>query len=286
MTAPASPAGGWFQAATCRSLGLSLQIRLRNTPRVLGSGARQIAAPRLLVGLRAYLRGELVYEQPEFGQIPATGTLIADQGQLALPADLEPDDELLLVADVRDENGESFASQEHQLLYTHGASGGQAYLLYDQQPARPSGAKPAPIVVLMPKIWLSDEIGTYVVVCNTWEVAAPTRQPEPVRFSLLDEHGEEACSWEYTFFYNEAKIFDLRQYAERVVTWTSRPRFFNLVGRGGASSFVLFAMMRNLRSNHFAIEHSLPPIYYMDGAIGPVRAQGCDVRLFERNRAR
>jgi hypothetical protein len=116
-------------------------------------------------------------------------------------------------------------------------------------------------------------------VCNTWDVAVPRRQSQPVRFSLLDQDGDEVSSWEYTFFYNEVKAFDLRTRIDGRESGKTGPRFFNLVGRGGASSFVLFAVVRNLKSNHFAIEHSLPPLYYMDGAMAPVRAQGCDLKL-------
>jgi hypothetical protein len=256
-------------------------MRLRNTARVHGSGEKQKAAERLLVDLRAYRRGELVYASANFGAIPPGGTLVVREQDLALPAagDVKAEDEFLVVARVRAEGSESFASQEHHLVYTHAASKTQAHLLYDQQPARAPDAARAPVVFLMPKIWIGDDISTYVLVCNTWDVAEAQPQAQPVRFSLLDERGLEVSSWEHTFFYNEAKAFDLRARVGRRAG--AKPRFFNLVGRGGASSFVLFAVVRNLKSNHFAVEHSLPPLYYMDGPMAAVRSQGCDVRLFE-----
>lgn len=280
-----SSISAWFQAPTCASLGLTLEMRLRNTARVHGSGARQGAAVRLLVDLRAYRRGELVYSNEAFGEVAPDGALVVREADLGLPpaASGSTEDEVLLLARVRREGGEGFASQEHHLVYTHLTSRTQAHLLYDQQPVRPPGAAPAPIVFLMPKIWIGADIATYVVVCNTWEVPQPRRQPEPVRFALLDERGAEVCSWDYTFFYNQARAFDLRARIGGAVG--ARPRFFNLVGRGGASAFVLFAIVRNLRSNHFAVEHSLPPIYYMDGPMAAVRSQGCDPALIGRRPA-
>ena len=262
-------------------------MRLRNTVRVHGSGATQNAAQRLLVDLRAYQRGELVYAKDNFGEIAPAGTLVVREAELALPVAVpaQPEDEVLLVARVRRDGSESFASQEHHLVYTHRISRTQAHLLYDQQPARAPNAVTAPIVFLMPKIWIGGDISTYLVVCNAWDVVGPRQQPQPVRFSLLDEHGDEVSSWEYTFFYNEAKVFDLRARLGARAGGTPGPKFFNLVGRGGASSFVLFAMVRNLKSNHFAVEHSLPPIYYMDGPMASVRTQGCDLTLMERRPA-
>ncbi len=289
MTAPSTPPGGWFQAPTCGSLGLSLEMRMRNTARQLGSGESKEARAWLRIDLRAYRRGELVYSNADFGRVPAGGTLAVREADFPISrgSEADPEDELLLVARTHAEGAkETFFSQEHQLVYLHWPSGAQAHLLYDQQPARPRSAPAAPIVFMMPKIWLGPQLNTYVIVCNAWDAEAPQRQTEPVKFSLLDERGGEVCAWEHRFFYNEAKAFDLGRRSAGIAAALTEPRFFNLVGRGGAGSFVLFAVIRNTKSNHFAIEHSLPPLYYMDGAIGPVRAQGCDVSLFERGESR
>ena len=273
------PQGAWFQAPTCRALGLSLELRMRNTARMLASGERQ-ASERVLVELRAYLRGELVYSAPRFGEIAPGGSLLIRQADLPAPAQDATDEELLLVARVQREGSRgAFFSQEHQLVYTHAQSRAQAHILYDQQPARPSAARAAPIVFLMPKVWLGGGIATHVVVCNTWDVDVPTRQREPVRFSLLDQRGAEVAAWDHVFFYNEARTFDLGEKAG-AAGGEGQARFFNLVGRGGSGMFVLFALVHNTRSNHFAIEHSLPPLYYMDGAMDAVREQGCDAALF------
>ena len=279
MAAPSTTAGAWFQAPTCGSLGLDLEIRLRNTARVHGSGERQKAADRVPVELRAYRRGELAYANTSFGEIPPSGTLVVREADLPLSprGPLADGDEFLLLARLH-----TSGSQEHHLVYTHPRSRAQAHILYDQQPVRPRDAAAAPIVFLMPKVWIGDEVTTHVVVANSWDVPVPTLQPRPVRFSLLDQQGQEVAAWEHTFFYNEARAFDLGERVPSSLKDKSGTRFFNLIGRGGASSFVLFAIVRNLTSNHFAVEHSLPPIYYMDGAMAPVRAQGCDARLFER----
>ena len=278
MAALSTTAGAWFQAPTCASLGLNLEIRLRNTARVSAS-AQQKAADRVPVELRAYRRGEVAYANTSFGEILPSGTLVVREADLPLAqrGQLEDGDEFLLLARLH-----TSGSQEHHLVYTHPRSRAQAHILYDQQPVRPRDAAPAPIVFLMPKVWIGDGITTHVVVANSWDVPVATPQPKPVRFSLLDQQGQEVAVWEHTFFYNEAKTFNLAERLPPSSKGESGARFFNLIGRGGASSFVLFAVVHNLRSNHFAVEHSLPPIYYMDGALAPVRAQGCDARLFER----
>lgn len=277
--------GGIFQAPTCRSLGLRLQMRLRNTTRRLGSGSTQQAAEPLRVDLRVFRRGELVYCRPAFGDIPPGGTLVVRETDVDLTPGSQgehgEDEDLFVAKMYKPSAAETFLSQEHQIVYTHPASGGQAHLLYDQQPLRSPSSRATPIVLLMPKIWIGDDINTHVLVCNTWAVDAVARQPEPFQFSLLEEGGEVVCSWEERFFYNQASALDMR--ARLLASGAGKhsvARFLNLVGRGGASSFVLFAVVANSKLGHFAVEHSLPPVYYMDGPMARVRAEGCDVRLF------
>lgn len=281
-----APAGAGFQAPTCRSLGLRLEMRLRNTSRRLGSGATQEAAEPVNVDLRVFRSGELIFSRPELGCIEPGGTLVIREDDLGLQSAVRDEQELLFVARLSKRSApNAFFTQEHQIVYTHPETGTQAHLLYDQQPLRPRSAHAAPIVLLMPKVWLGGDINTYLLVSNTWDADGVIRQPEPVQLSLLTQEGATVCTWEEQFVFNEARAFDLaRRAASRSHTTGLRPQFFNLVGRGGASSFVLFAIVANVRSKHFAVEHSLPPVYYMDGAIAPVREHGCDVRRF-RGRA-
>ena len=260
-----------------------MELALRNTARQLGSGEHVEADPSVRVELRAYRRGELLYSNPEFGFVPPSGSLIVRGSDLLndFPSDPDGEQELVLLAGLHRQH-HGFFSQEHHLIYRHRDTGVQAHLLYDQQPLKAASAPAAPIVLMMPKIWVGMHVNTYLLACNAAIAQSPELQRAPVRFTVLDEHGREVCEWEQCFFYNEAMAFDLRHRISQHHPLTQRPQFFNLVGRGGCSTFVFFAVIRNMKTNHFAIEHSLPPIYYMDGAIGPVRAQGCDVSLFTR----
>src|SRR5438105_964863 len=143
--APSAPPGAVFQAPTCRSLGLKLEVRLRNTTRRLGSGSRQEATEPIHVELRVYRAGELVFSRQDFGCIVPGGTLIVREADLSLPGQARPEEELLFVARLHKPSAsEGFFSQEHQIVYTHPGSGGQAHLLYDQQPLRAAGTRPAP----------------------------------------------------------------------------------------------------------------------------------------------
>ena len=234
------------------------------------------------VELRAYRRGELVYENLEAGNVAPSGSLLLRERDLLkdVGASSDPEEEITLLAGLQ--RGTAFFSQEHHLRYVHRASGVQAHLLYDQQPLKTAGAAAAPVVLMMPKIWIGAHVNTYLLTSNAAISASPKQQSAPVHFSVLDGAGRTVCEWEQTFFYNQAMAFDLRRRIEQHRPIGEAPQFFNLVGRGGSSTFVFFAVIRNTKSNHFAIEHSLPPVYYMDGAMAAVRAQGCDASLFRR----
>lgn len=268
-----------FQAPSCRLLGLELEIRLRNTARQLGSGAVQRVHSTLNVDLRAYRQGKLIFHDPVFGKIASGGTLfIRDRDIMQLTGEVpEGEEELLLVARLtrlNNINNNGYFPQEHQLTYTVLENGAQAHLLYDQQPLRSDG-RSAPIVLIMPKIWVGGDVNTFLLVCNTSNRQDAVKQTEMMQFSILDESGHIVCAWDQQFFYNEARALNLRDRIAQHIKIPVYPRFFNLVGRGGASSFALFAAVRNERAGHVAIEHSLPPVYYMDGDIERVRSEAC-----------
>src|SRR5207237_5808467 len=127
-----SPSSAWFQAPTCRSLGLDLELALRNTARRLGSGERVAADAAMRVELRAYRRGELVYENLAAGNVAPSGSLLLRERNLLkdVGAASDPEEEITLLAGLQ--RGTAFFSQEHHLSYVHRASGVQAHLLYDQ----------------------------------------------------------------------------------------------------------------------------------------------------------
>jgi hypothetical protein len=266
-----------FQAPSARSLGLGLELRLRNTARRLGSGDMQEAQGAVQIDLRAYQRGRMVFHDPCFGEITPGGSFpISDFDVLKrVDGSADHEEETLFVARLTKANGQGYFSQEHQLTYTT-ANGAQAYLLYDQQPLRLDSSRPAPLVLMMPKVWVGGDINTYIMACNASNCAEIAQQPELVQFLVLDERGQAICTWEQRFFYNEARAFNLRDRIAPYADISRQPRFFNLVGRGGAGSFVFFAVVRNTRTEHLAIEHSLPPIYYMDGDMQRVRAEACN----------
>lgn len=250
-------------------------MRLRNTGRRLGSGVVQGAQP-LNVDLRAYRQGRLVFHNPTFGEIACGGSLLVhDRDILPLTGEVSKDEEeLLVVARLTRPDSNGYFPQEHQLTYTGLENSSQAHLLYDQQPLRVDG-RSAPIVLIMPKIWVGGDVNTFLLVCNTAHAQEIAKQPEVVNFSILDENGGTICTWEHRFFYNEARAFNLKNRIAQHIEISKLPRFYNLVGRGGAGSFVLFVVVRNERSGHVAIEHSLPPIYYMDGDLNRVRTEAC-----------
>lgn len=227
------------------------------------------------VDLRAYQCGRMVFHDPGFGEIAPGGSLLISDCDIFRHASgpMGDEEEMLLVARLTNATGQGYFSQEHQLTYT--ARDVQAYLLYDQQPLRSDNSRPAPLVLMMPKIWVGGDINTYIMVCNASNNTEMAQQPEPVQFLVLDEGGRTVCAWEQRFYYNEARAFNLRDRVALHADVSRQPRFFNLVGRGGAGSFVLFAVMKNSSTEHFAIEHSLPPIYYMDGDMQRVRAEAC-----------
>src|SRR6185503_3851019 len=111
-------------------------------------------------------------------------------------------------------------------------SGVQAHLLYDQQPVKPAGAPAAPVVLMMPKVWVGEDVNTYLLASNAAFAEAAAKQSAPVHFAVLDARGATVCDWEHTFLYNEAMAFHLRSRIARHRAVTRQPQFFNLVGRG------------------------------------------------------
>lgn len=262
---------GQFMAPTCEAANLKARILLRNTEREGQAVPDVLRDEGLHVDLRVFEQGRLRFHAPDFAHVCFDDVVeITEESCPALRVDQH---ELLIVARCSVPGHSSFYNQEHCLMYQNRRTGVFDSLLYDQIPPPRRDRKPSPIVVIAPKAWVGERFNSYVTFSNSTDAIEPRRQAVPLQVSVLDEQGTILASREYEEFENSVLLFDVREAICGRIALTRTPRFFNVVARGGASSYAIMTFVSNDETGNFALEHSLSPHYYMSGDFARVRSE-------------
>lgn len=175
------------------------------------------------------------------------------------------------IADISkgDANDYQYFPQEHHIQY--GISDSYASLLFDHQPYFANKDKFSSINVLAPKIVLAKNLNTHLVFNNAREASEGHVQDHPMHIALLDASGKSVYNGSFNLTSNATFIFDVKKHLPDEYTYSSEPLFFSFVSKGGDSQFSIYTMIINELTGAIAIEHSLPPMYYIKGDMNKVR---------------
>lgn len=261
---------GQFIFSTAQRLGLTVRAFIRNTG-ANGDTMLIEQRPALSVDLRVFEGGQLARHNPQFATIPygeVQEISLHNCPELHSPAG---SDRLVVARCSFPSEKKGYFAQGHQLIYSNPQSGKFTSLIYDQLPLLPANARPSPIILLAPKIWVSRQVNSFVVFANGWDTLEPARQPEPLVLTLLDEKGQTVLQQEQVLWRNDSWIFDAREALKTCRPVTENAQFYTLVARGGASTYAILTFIMNSDTGNLALEHSLAPAYYLTGALARVR---------------
>ena len=253
-----------FFYSTCKGIGLSSSVYLRNTYRTTRT---QVTAVRAAVSI--FQAGTCIVKNYAIGNITPGGMLEIKEQTLReqFKNQIVANDELLFSFSFLglDGNADQAFAQEHQINYFAEEGFGFGSLLFDQMPVAEKATPP--VVLIAPKIWLSPETEVYLVMATRSE--APQEGLRGLKLGLFDENGSCAHSWETTEVRNSANVLPIRKIFKDLDL--SGRAFFNLFGFGNSSSTVLYTIIQDRKTGNLAIEHSLSPHYYFSGDRARVR---------------
>ncbi|MFN2601577.1 MAG: hypothetical protein ABR582_02345 [Gemmatimonadaceae bacterium] len=227
------------------------------------------------VDLTVFEDGATVFHESEFALVKLDKVCEVSPRSCSGLSDANPARERLVVAECSfpETDGLTF-SQEHQITYTNSRTGFCSSLLYDQRPVPIAGRRMSPIVLLAPKVWLSRDINT-LISFSSWSIPPCSGTEEaPLQISVLSPAGESVAVITRAKLKNSGWILDLGHALANSGSLKIKPEFFSVVARGGAGQYAIMTFVINNATGSFALEHSLPPNYYMDGDLKRVRDEG------------
>ncbi len=151
----------------------------------------------------------------------------------------------------------------------------KAMLIFDAFPHFENKKSYSPITLLAHKCWVSSEVDCVVYFCNiNSSVTEKTASSKPLVLSILSESGELVAKHEAEIFLNSVYKFEVRKYLPQSVVLDKNLKFFNVIAAAHDSQFSIFTVLKNNVSGALAMEHSLPPYYYINPEnMGNVRGQ-------------
>jgi len=258
---------GQFVIPTLHSLGLNVRGILRNTPRGIWDpkplGQKDLETE---VSIQIYHQGKAVLGEAKKVTIPYGG--FYEISSENFPALNEPEEQLIIArCKLGDKPG--YFPQEHQMLYLDKNKPNWASLIFDQIPVLTNNSPSAPIILIAPKIWVSQSINTYVIFSFVSDL--PSNQAGKMVLNVITQSGEIIHTETKPEKYNDIWIFDSRAAVEGKLKLTDEPLCLNVTARGGTGSQVIFTCIRNDKTGSIALEHSLSPHYYFSGDRNRVR---------------
>lgn len=261
---------GQFIFPTCNSAGLSLTALLRNTARDGTLREHGSKLGDMHVSLQIFHAGILVFNEPDFSTIPSGGHV--EISETACPLLADSNKEFLLIARCKRGEGEQYFSQEHQVSYEKRGSGVKTTsLVYDQMPVVGAKAKLKPILLLAPKVWLSNDVNTFISFANVDDSHFDRVTKNPWEITFLGQNGERLHTLALNLKQNGNYVLDVKSALSGYVKLTNQLQMLSIVARGDAISCVILTFVQNQKTGALALEHSLSPHYYMNGDFARVR---------------
>jgi hypothetical protein len=268
---------GQFIIPSCAPAGLRIEAYIRNTARDNEPFPTEVRNQGLAVDLRVFAKGELIYHNPQFARVPLNG--VQEISEKTCPALAGDQSDLLVVAECSlPSDGETFFSQEHQLRFENPSTGVSGSVLYDHLPLITTSKKFSPIVLLAPKVWVGSHFNSFVAFASSNSSTHSAKQSVPLTVTILDQEGHQIGADTFDLMENSVFLFNVKKALAGKVELGPRPRFFNVVAKGGASSFVIVTFVINEETGNFALEHSLSPHYYAAEGLPRVRNEALRFR--------
>jgi hypothetical protein len=254
--------------------GLSVKAFLRNAPRNGEPFDSALRRKGMSVDLRVFRQGRLQYQESTFANVAYNE--MQEISSASCPALDGDQSNLLVVARCSLPGGEGYFGQEHQLIYENSRTGAVGSLLYDQSPVLQPGARTSPIVVLAPKTWVGKSVNSYVAFASTNSGLEAGIQDRPLEITILNQQGGPVYAKRFSLLQNSTFLFDVRRAVSGRMEMSDLPIFLNVVAKGGAGLFAIMTFAVNEASGNFALEHSLPPDYYVSGDRQRVRTEALE----------
>lgn len=261
---------GQFIFSTCNHAGLNLTAILRNTSREGKQSQRGLSTEDMHVSLKIFHVGVLEFDAPDFATIPLGGHVEVSEKTCPVLADDKR--EFLLIAHCKRGEGDQYFPQEHQVVYGRRESSRTTSLAYDQMPVV-LGAKAKPIVLLAPKVWVSNDVNTFISFANVDNGHFDRVAETPWEITFLAQNGKRLHILTLGLKQNGCYVLDVKSALSGHVEFTDQLQMLNIVARGDGVWCVILTFVQNQRTGALALEHSLSPHYYMDGDFARVRKE-------------
>lgn len=267
---------GRFCVPSCRQLELETDVILHNTYRDTDSQEdRLVKQAPLLVDLIILVDGEIQFSCTEYKTVPFGKTVTIFESDFKDV--LSKNKECVFVCSTYYRNVSKSYIQEHQVVYKNTAENKLCTVLYDEFPIYfPKQGVINPIVLLAHKIWLSKSLNTVVVLTNVNVNELSSDSKNFFKVSLLNSRGQVVLN-KQVHVYNETVVLDLKEDVNKLIKLNEEPLLFSLVAKGGGDGCcVINTVMINENSKSLAVEHSLPPYYYVTGDRERIRSEALE----------
>jgi hypothetical protein len=260
---------GQFIFSTCRAAGLRMRALLRNGARGGEPVAGGADMSDMKVSLKVFHAGVLEYESASFASIPYGDHAEVSDDTCPILADERR--EFLLIAHCRRGEGDQYFAQEHQLIYETESGARTTSLIYDQLPI--AGGKTNSILLLSPKVWVSNDVDTFICVANIGNPRSDGVAGSSWQIEFLEQSGIRILALSLDLVQNGSHLIDVKRELHGRVALSEQPKMLTVVARGATVGAVILTFLVNRKTQAVALEHSLSPHYYMTGDFARVRRE-------------
>jgi hypothetical protein len=253
-----------FLLASGFSFGLDFSVIVRNAP-----GQTELEEKNndldSTFELLIYLDGEMVYKKENYAEIPFNGFYELKSSDIDFQFDRSKE-YLIMVRGIKERDNDKTISREYVINY-HNTNfpRRKSMLIFDAFPHVENKKSYAPITLLAHKCWLSSEVDCAIYFCNMNSgVTEKTLSSQPLSISIVSESGEIIAKHDAPIYLNSAYKFDVRDHLPQSIILDQKLKFFNVIAAGHDAQFSIFTVMKNKVSGALAMEHSLPPYYYVN----------------------
>lgn len=258
---------GQFIFHTCNHKGLSLKALLRNSERDGLIKGRESIAEKMLVSLKVFHAGIAIFNEVNFCTISLGEHFEVSESNCPILAD--DTREFTLVAYCKRGEGTSYFPQEHQVIYSRKGESRTTSLVYDQLPLFVD-AKFKPIILLAPKVWISNDVNTFISFTNGDHGTENVVETQWV-INFIAQNGKIIHKIQLSLKQKDVYILDVKATLTEFVDLTDQLQLINVVARGESSACVILTFLQNNKTGALALEHSLSPHYYINGDLNRVR---------------
>jgi hypothetical protein len=133
--------------------------------------------------------------------------------------------------------------------------------------------------MLAPKAWVSRDVNTLISFSSASPFQQTVREAVPLEITVLSPSGETVGALSHVKKANSCWILDIRDLVRDKDLLADSPSFFTVTARGGAGMYAIMTFVINDATGSFALEHSLPPHYYMNGNARRVRREAAQLSV-------